>query len=598
MARVRLPPAWESAPDILRTNYPQQHRQARPHSRSSPLPGNQPPPTRRSISRRGTYPEPRVHRAFDGDRAVRELSRTPDVDGIPDPPYPVTPPPDQPRSTLPQIRLPRQELSQLGYRAPTPLPPTIVPVQAPKPDDKPPRLLQIQRRCARQLDASLPTLSIASLASGSILLVSAILFVRSVMMGTPHAIAGRSALIVFFALSVAAFIVSFGLILGVLCRRARATKSSAVRAQVRQEIELTETRPRANDDRLPMYDISRRNAICEFREGSSAVRDDRGRPSTRLVPRDEGRIINRPNAPPVRVASRHLSGIPFSRPDSPYPRQALSPLIPSTPPPPIPERNPARLFASTAVSTDALSTLVHPSPASGVSPKTTVTRAAPQAIDNVTVSGRSTQMFNQHLLTAGTRELQAYLDAPSNSSLNTIAAYQHSESDSSSTQAIMSNDRSVYSNELDEPDAEEEPCVGEAYLLSLRKVGKARECYIPASESEGSASKPRKADKQRRSGLKVFTDIPRPQEKKPERQHRGMLDPLPSAPLFPSVQKSTENRLSAIKRSCSLSPKKLSGLGAKPNLVGLGIFVGKEQDKENMDPGHAGVETWSALGRV
>ncbi|KAI4718710.1 hypothetical protein E4T48_05103 [Aureobasidium sp. EXF-10727] len=548
MARMRLPPAWESAPDILRTDMPQQDPQALPQSRDTPPPEpNEPRQSRRRISRRGIHPEQpeRQWVRHEVGPSKHSLIRI----GVPDPPYPVTPP---------SLERPQRVLPQLGYRAPTPLPPvpsSIEPAPAQRPDNKPPRLLQRQRQCARQLDASLPTLSLSALASGSILLVSAILFVRSMMVGTPHAVAGRSALIVFFALSVAAFIISFGLILGVLCRRARATKTAVARAQARREIELMEPRLHASEDRLPMYHMSRRNAICEVPSEPGVVV---GAPNYLQVrERDRGRI--RRFASPIRFPSRDLSEVPFSRPPTPHPRPPLSPLFPpapSTPPPPIPERNPARLLVGVKkigekINGDASSTIAQPSPESGISPKTVPPKTVPQTDHDGTVSGHSTQMFNQHMLTAGTRELQAYLEAPSNSSLNTLAAYQHSESDSSSTQAIVNNDRSVYSDGNGHIEEEEDIHVGEASVLSMRKVGKARECYIPAPKSKASASKSPDTKKQQRSNLKVFTDTPRPDRSE-----------------------------------------------VKPKAAGLGISIGKDQNKENVEPDQTEVETWSALGGV
>ncbi|KAH0001286.1 hypothetical protein KCU78_g14941, partial [Aureobasidium melanogenum] len=572
---------------------PQQDQQARPHSESSPLPiPSERHQSRRRLSKRGTYPEQRGSQWANQRVRARQLVSI--ENGMPDPPYPVTPPPlEQPQPVLPP----------LGYRAPTPLPPPpplTVPTPAQKPDNKPSRLLQRQRQCARQLDASLSTLSLSALASGSILLVSAILFVRSVMVGTPHAVVGRSALIVFFALSVAAFIISFSLILGVLCRRARATKSAAARAQARQEIELMETRSRASEGRLPMYDMRRRNAICELRDEPGVVVD-----ATPYRPvQEQGRVINRRDAPPIRVASRYLAEVPFSRPPTPHPRPPLSPLVPpvpSTPPPPIPERNPARLLVAAKkvrddTDADALSMTAQPSPESGVSPRTVPIKDIPQHNNNGTASGRSTQMFNQHMLTAGTRELQAYLDAASNSSLNSLAAYQHSESDSSSTHAIMSNDRSVYSGDNDQIDDEEESHIGEASILSMRNVGKARECYIPASKSDVSAPKSPKSSKRRRSKLKVFTEATGIEGTKSEaRKHRSMVEPMTNAPLLLSEQKSKNNQLAA-RRPQSLSPKKVTTSAVKSKAVGLGISIGREQGKENLDPDQTGVETWSALG--
>ncbi|CAD0101310.1 unnamed protein product [Aureobasidium mustum] len=590
---MRLSPVWENPPDISTSEIPQQNQQARPHSESSPLSvSSERRHSRRRLSRRGTYPEQPESQGTNRRVRARELVLT--MNGIPDPPYPVTPPP---------LERPQPLLPPLGYRAPTPLPvptPSSVPIPAQRPDNKPSRLLQRQRQCARQLDASLPTLSLSALASGSILLVSAILFVRSVMVGTPHAVVGRSALIVFFALSVAAFIISFGLILGVLCRRARATKSAVARAQARQEIELMEMRSRASEGRLPMYDMRRRNAICELRDEPGVVV---GATHHRPI-QDQGRVINRRNAPPVRVASSHLIDVPFSRPSTPHPRPPLSPLlppVPSTPPPPIPARNPARLLAAVKkvrdyADADALSTIVQPSPESGVSPRTVPTKDVLQTDNNGTVSGRSTQLFNQHMLTAGTRELQAYLDAPSNSSLNTLAAYQHSESDSSSTHAIMSNDRSVYSGDNDLIDNEEESHVGEATMLSMRKVGKARECYIPTAKSDVSAPKSPKSSKQRRSNLKVFADSSELEGEKSEvRKHRSMVESMPSAPLLLTEQKNKNHQL-AVRRPHSLSPKKLMSSVAKPKTVGLGISIVREHNKENLDPDQAEIETWSALG--
>ncbi|KAG9846336.1 hypothetical protein KCU98_g6701, partial [Aureobasidium melanogenum] len=593
MARMRPSPVLEEAPDISKTEIPQHVQQAHPHSNSSPIPvSSERRQSRRRLSKRGTYPEQRGSQW--ANQRVRPRQLVSIENGMPDPPYPVTPPP---------LERPQPVLPPLGYRAPTPLPPPpppSVPTPAQNSDHKPSRLLQRQRQCARQLDASLPTLSLSALASGSILLVSAILFVRSVMVGTPHAVVGRSALIVFFALSVAAFIISFGLILGVLCRRARATKSAVARAQARQEIELMETRSRASEGRLPMYDMRRRNAVCELRDEPGVVV---GATPYRPV-QEQGRVINRRDAPPIRVASTYLTEMPFSRPPTPHPRPPLSPLVPpvpSTPPPPIPERNPARLLATAKklrddTDADALSMTAQPSPESGISPRTVLTKDIPNFNNNGTVSGRSTQMFNQHMLTAGTRELQAYLDAASNSSLNTLAAYQHSESDSSSTHAIISNDRSVYSGDNDQIDDEEETHVGEASILSMRKVGKARECYIPASKSDLPAPKSPKSSKQRRSKLKVFTEATGPEGTKFEvRKHRSMVEPLPRAPLLLSEQKSKNNQL-AVRRPHSLSPKKVTRSAAKPKAVGLGNFIGREQEKENLDPDQAGVETWSALG--
>ncbi|KAG9692216.1 hypothetical protein KCU95_g6660, partial [Aureobasidium melanogenum] len=593
MARKRPSPVLEEAPDISTPEMPQQDQQAHPHSKSSPLPvSSEHRRNRRRLSRRDTYPE--QHERQWAHQRARPWQLGSMSNGMPDPPYPVTPPPpERPQPVLPP----------LGYRAPTPLPPLLPPsVLAPvqRPDNKPSRLLQRQRQCARQLDASLPTLSLSALASGSTLLVSAILFVRSVMVGTPHAVVGRSALIVFFAISVATFIISFALILGVLCRRARATKSAAARAQARQEIELMETRSRASEGRLPMYDRRRRNAICELRDEPGLVVG-----ATPYCPvQEQDKVINRRDAPPIRVASRYLTEVPFSRPPTPHPRPPLSPLlpaVPSTPPPPIPERNPARLLVAArkvgnATDADALSMTAQPSPESGISPRTVPTKDVLQIDDNGTVSGRSTQMFNQHMLTAGTRELQAYLDAPSNSSLNTLAAYQHSEGDSSSTQAIMSNDRSVYSGDNDHIDDEEESPVGEASVLSMQKVGKARECYVPASKSNVSASKSPELGKQRRSKLKVFMETSGSEGKNFEaRKHRSTVESTPSAPLLLSQQKNKNNQL-AVRRPHSLSPKKLTGNVFKPKAVGLGISIGKEQNKENLNPDQAEVETWSALG--
>ncbi|KAI4781096.1 hypothetical protein E4T52_03990 [Aureobasidium sp. EXF-3400] len=593
MARVRTPSAWESAPDILRTDLPQQTQEAHPHVTSSPPPvSGERRQSRRRISRRGTYPKQRESQWIQYEGGSPQL--VPIRNGVPDPPYPVTPPPLE----RPQLGLP-----QLGYRAPTPqpaLPQSSVQPPVQRPGNKPSRLLQRQRDCARQLDASLSTLSLTALASGSVLLVSAILFVRSVMTGTPHAVVGKSALIVFFALSVAAFIVSFGLILGVLCRRTRATRGAIVRAQARQEIEL-ETRSRASEGGLPLYDLGRRNAICELRDEPGVVVG--GRPNVWLQRPDEGRVIHRRFAPPIRVASRHLSEVPFSRPPTPHPRPPLSPLlppVPSTPPPPIPERNPARLLATAKkikedTDADALSTIAQPSPEPAVSPKTLPLKAVTQSDHNGAVSSRSTQMFNQHMLRAGTRELQAYLNAPSNSSLNTFAAYQHSKSDSSTTLDVMSNDRSVYSNVNDQGDDEEHQ-VGEASVLSLRKVGKARECYIPAPKSNTSMPKSPDTKKQRRSKLRVFTDTSQAQGEKPKaRRYQSMMDPLPSAPFLLSAPKNKDKQV-AVRRPHSLSPKKLTGNMAKPQATGLGISIGTEQNKENIDPGQGEMETWSALG--
>lgn len=595
MAKVRLPPAWESAPDILRTVPPPQEQQARPHARSSPVLGSsRRHRSNRRISRRDTYPKQRDSRWV--QHGVKSTLIAPVRNGMPDPPYPVTPPP---------LERPQPSLPQLGYRAPTPLPALMQPTAddpVQRPDNKPSRLLQRQRDCARQLDASLSTLSLSALASGSILLVSAILFVRSVMTGVPHAVVGRSALIVFFALSVAAFIISFGLILGVLCRRARVTRSAVAKAQARQEIEL-ETRSRGSDRRLPMYDFGRRNAICELRDEPGVVVG--GRPTISLRTPDESVVINRRFAPPIRVASRHLSEVPFSRPPTPHPRPPLSPLlppVPRTPPPPIPERNPARLLVAAkktkeriGADADALSTIPQLSPESGVSPKTDPPKVIAVSNHDGTVSSRSTQMFNQHMLTAGTRELQAYLDAPSNSSLDTLAAYQHSRSDSSSTKGIINNDRSVYSD-VNEQVHDEESQVGEVSLLSMRKVGKARECYIPAPKSDSSMPRSSKTKTQRRSKLKVYTDTPRPETRRPEaRKHQSMMNALSSAPLPLAAQETKDVQL-AVRRPHSLSPKKLTASVAKPKTAGLGISIGKEQNKENIEPDQAEVETWSALG--
>ncbi|KAI4738544.1 hypothetical protein E4T50_10986 [Aureobasidium sp. EXF-12298] len=574
MARKRPSPVLEEAPDISESEMPQQDQQARPHPESSRLPiPSERRQSRRRLSKHGTYPEQCGSQWANQRVRARQLVSI--ENGMPDPPYPVTPPPlEQPQPVLPP----------LGYRAPTPLPPPpplTVPTPAQKPDNKPSRLLQRQRQCARQLDASLSTLSLSALASGSILLVSAILFVRSVMVGTPHAVVGS-------------------LILGVLCRRARATKSAAARAQARQETELMETRSRASEGRLPMYDMRRRNAICELRDEPGVVV---GATPYRPV-QEQGRVINRRDAPPIRVASRYLAEVPFSRPPTPHPRPPLSslvPPVPSTPPPPIPERNPARLLVAAKkvrddTDADALSMTAQPSPESGVSPRTVPIKDIPQHNNNGTASGRSTQMFNQHMLTAGTRELQAYLDAASNSSLNTLAAYQHSESDSSSTHAIMSNDRSVYSGDNDQIDDEEESHIGEAFILSMRNVGKARECYIPASKSDVSAPKSPKSSKRRRSKLKVFTEATGPEGTKFEaRKHRSMVEPMPNAPLLLSEQKSKNNQLAA-RRPQSLSPKKVTTSAVKSKAVGLGISIGREQGKENLDPDQTGVETWSALG--
>jgi hypothetical protein len=262
-------------------------------------------------------------------------------------------------------------------------------------------------------------------------------------------------------------------------------------------------------------------------------------------------------------------------------------------------RDPARLLVAARkaegnAEADALGTTVQLSPESAVSPKTLPPRPFSQGNHDGTVSSRSTHMFNQHMLTAGTRELQAYLDAPSNSSLNTIAAYQHSESDFSSTQAIMDNDRSVYSN-VDDQMSEEESQVGEASVMSMQKVGKARECYIPAPKSNTSMPKSPSTKKQRRSKLKVFTEAPQTESEKPKvRKHQSVMDPLPNV-LPPLSMQKTKDKQIAVRRPHSLSPKKLTGFTAKPKAIGLGVSIGKEQNMENIDPDQGEVETWSAL---
>ncbi|KAG9707652.1 hypothetical protein KCU73_g17616, partial [Aureobasidium melanogenum] len=126
--------------------------------------------------------------------------------------------------------------------------------------------------------------------------------------------------------------------------------------------------------------------------------------------------------------------------------------------------------------------------------------------------------------------------------------------------------------------------------------GKARECYIPASKSDVSAPKSPKSSKRRRSKLKVFTEATGPESTKFEaRKHRSMVEPMPNAPLLLSEQKSKNNQLAA-RRPQSLSPKKVLTSAVKPKAVGLGISIGREQGKENLDPDQTEVETWSALG--
>jgi hypothetical protein len=112
MARVRTPSAWESAPDVLRTDLPQQTQGAHPHVRSTPPPvSGERRQSRRRISRRGTYPKQRESQwiQYEGESP----QHVPIRDGVLNPPYPVTPPP---------LERPQPGLPQLGYRAPTPQP--------------------------------------------------------------------------------------------------------------------------------------------------------------------------------------------------------------------------------------------------------------------------------------------------------------------------------------------------------------------------------------------------------------------------------------------------------------------------------------------
>jgi hypothetical protein len=209
MARPGLPPAWESAPDILRTDFPphspppatpatpsQPRQKRRRHSRSSALPDRQRHHRQRShqhhrqqvhqhqrgrnISRRGTYPEERTSQWLEHHH--HHITPRP----VNSPPYPVTPPPS--------VQRPRQSVlpATLGYRAPTPLPQpalsSILPTNPTTVSETHPRLVHVYR----YLDSSLPTLGIATLVCGTILLIAGILFVRSTTLHTAASTASSS----------------------------------------------------------------------------------------------------------------------------------------------------------------------------------------------------------------------------------------------------------------------------------------------------------------------------------------------------------------------------------------------------------------------
>jgi len=102
--------------------------------------------------------------------------------------------------------------------------------------------------------------------------------------------------------------------------------------------------------------------------------------------------------------------------------------------------------------------------------------------------------------------------------------------------------------------------------------------------------------KQRRSKLEVYTDTPRPDTERFEaRKHRSMMNALPSAPLPLAAQRTQDVKL-AVRRPHSLSPKKLTEFVAKPKTTGLGISIGKGQNKENIEPDQVEMGAWSALG--
>lgn len=557
MARRNLPTAWESAPDIIRMDFSPQKQQVHPHSQLSPLPHS---PRRRQpvrgITRRGTYPEERVNQWLEHGRHTGAPHHFPGYGDIPSPPYPVTPPLERPEPAL-------------GYRAPTPLPPPTMPPPPESRPAKPPRLLQIQRQCVRGLDASLRELSITSLALGSSLLISSILFVRSLLEDTPHAPAGRTALLVFFCISAIAFGISFGLVLSVLCRRARGGRSSNAVVHAREEVELREIGSRNGAGRLPLYNSRRRNAVSGS-PGEPHVTSGVWPAAHRLV-RDDDRIIHRQNGPPVRVASRSLLETRPSRLVSRHPSaldlsQFGSPEILARPRTPL------------VIGSGASSTVVQLSPdRDAVSPRT-----VPRASQH-TVSGSSTQMFNQHMLTAGTRELQAYLDASSNLSLNTLSATHSINDDPDSDHASISNYHSRYSDEQSLVDYENEVQLGTASAVTLRNVGKAHECYIRGPTSAVSAPGSNKTHKQKKPKIAVLSE----RESVQTRRHQSVLDPLPSVPVLPLAHRNLGNQLLSVQRSRSLSPKKLSKASSKPRAIGLGISMRGEQDKENVEPREA-----------
>jgi hypothetical protein len=237
------------------------------------------------------------------------------------------------------------------------------------------------------------------------------------------------------------------------------------------------------------------------------------------------------------------------------------------------------------------------------------------------------------MLTAGTRELQAYLDATStittttatdkSRSLDTLALGQSVSGDSgddvaSSPLAMIDGEESEHSkHEEEEKKIQDEYIAGkeeEASALSVRKVGKAKKCFIAASSSSSSGSSAAttttttssvtctsrqvKKRKQRPSRLEIFTEHDNNKNNRDKgssvevdtERHQSILPgSLPSAPLLLPSLHNQQATFEASRRARGPSPKKMAvPEGACKKVIGLGISLEKQKQpahgKENVDP--------------
>lgn len=509
------------------------------------------------------------------------------------PPYPVTPPLEA-QAAIGQ---------PLGFTAPTTLP---------EPSTPPRSSSSRGRNCILRLDDRLRKLTFATLAAGAMLLVCSILFVRSVQQDTPHDPAGKAALLAWFCLSTIIFIVLFGLVLGILCYRARWGGNPDITPGTGAEIELRRMTSHTVETGVTS-EIVRRNAISgPTRHPNASITIS---PSRQPGSHDQETVQHINGAPP----SKQLSRVQSSHIASTY-EQQLSPL----PLKHLVSQGYNQQNASLNIGLDTLSTIAQNSHSDdSVSPRTVPGQ------NSVKQTERTNAIWNRSSLSRHSSSSRSCeIDDCSGCSNGTsIAAHGRKtrirkasvmslrdvgrareytiessrESTSAPASAGLILERGAESSgrftpleqgttrhgpvdirKIDRKQCDTENQGRTASMISLRSVGKARE-YIVLSSSAVNTSEFSGSPDGTTRGSK---DIRHPRaQHQTRRRHRSMLEPLTTTPLLPQTQ---SHNIQA-QRSRSLSPKKLHRLPKRQRPAGLGICGMRIQEfdepyKENTDP--------------